>query len=59
MARWTVGPDDNLVITASPDDPVTLHIPSGKPLTVDADTARDIRLKLGAAIAVAQGESTS
>jgi hypothetical protein len=60
MAEWTIGEGDELlVVAATTSGEITVHIPSGQPLTVDADTARDIRLKIGAAIGVAQGDPTS
>lgn len=57
MASWMVDRDGHrLIITATEGGPIRLDVePPGEPLVVDADKAQDIRLKIGAAIAVARG----
>lgn len=57
MAKWSVAGDNRrLVIETTADGRIALDIvPPGEPFTVDADTAQDIRLKIGAAISVALG----
>jgi hypothetical protein len=54
MAWWrVVSGDKRLIIETTADGRISLDVlPHGEPLTVDAITAQDIRVKIGAAIGV-------
>lgn len=54
MARWTVGQGDHvLIIEVTDEREIKFDIPRG-PVVVDADTAQEYRIKIGAAIGLAQ-----
>jgi hypothetical protein len=59
MARWTVGPDENLVIEATTGGPISIDIPAGDPVTLGTEQAQDVRAKLALAITVAHGDTAS
>jgi hypothetical protein len=61
MARWTT--TDNagtvLVIITEPGGPVSIHMePAGKSWHGTEDRVQEVRIKLGAAIGIAQSELT-
>jgi hypothetical protein len=61
MARWTTTDKAGtvLVIVTEPGGPVSIHTePAGKSWHGTEDLAQEVRVKLGAAIGVAQGELT-
>lgn len=58
MARWTYGPNDDLVIDAAPGGHLSMDIPAG-PLPMDAEGAEDVRMKLALAITVSRGDPTA
>jgi hypothetical protein len=57
MARWTYGPNDDLVIEATSGH-ISMDIPAGL-LALDAEGAEDVRRKLALAITVSHGVPTS
>lgn len=54
MAKWTVASGDQVMVIESTEGLVSVDIPSGPPFIADADGIRDMRTKLGLAIADAQ-----
>jgi hypothetical protein len=59
MARWTVTNGDQVMVIESTDQGlVSVDIPSGSPFVGGADHIRDVRTKLGLAIATVRPQGT-
>lgn len=61
MAKWIVDRDGHqFIIDATPGGPILLYIvPAGEPFSADPEALQDIRIKMGAAVAVALGGDES
>lgn len=60
MAEWrVVVGDDVMIIQVTEAGLISVDIPSGRPIIADPGTAEDMRIKLGAAIGVALGDTTT